>query len=93
MSISHSDGTDKGQLMLYALSTCGWCKKTKSLLQELNVAFDYMDVDKLEKEARTSTLDEIRKWNPACTFPSLIVNNNSCIVGFNEKKIRELFTP
>lgn len=93
MSLSHIDGNDKGQLMLYALSTCGWCKKTKSLLQELNVAFDYMDVDKLEKEARASTLDEIRKWNPACTFPSLIVNNDSCIVGFNEKKIRELFTP
>ncbi len=93
MSINHIDGNDKGQLMLYALSTCGWCKKTKSLLQELNVAFDYMDVDKLEKEARASTLDEIRKWNPACTFPSLIVNNDSCIVGFNEKKIRELFTP
>ena len=93
MSINHIDGNDKGQLMLYALSTCGWCKKTKSLLQELNVAFDYMDVDKLEKEARASTLDEIRKWNPACTFPSLIVNNESCIVGFNEKKIRELFTP
>ncbi len=93
MSLSHIDGNDKGQLMLYALSTCGWCKKTKSLLQELNVAFDYMDVDKLEKEARASTLDEIRKWNPACTFPSLIVNNDSCIVGFNEKKLRELFTP
>ena len=93
MAINHIEGNDKGQLLLYALSTCGWCKKTKALLQELNVAFDFMEVDTLDKEARASALEEIRKWNPACTFPSLIVNNDSCIVGFNEKKIRELFTP
>jgi glutaredoxin-like protein NrdH len=93
MAINHIDGNDKGQLMLYTLSTCGWCKKTKALLQELNVAFDFMEVDTLDKEARASTLEEIKKWNPACTFPSLIVNNESCIVGFKETKLRELFTP
>ena len=27
--------------MLYALSTCQWCHKTKVLLEELGIAFDY----------------------------------------------------
>ena len=93
MTVNHSNGEDRGPLMLYTLSTCGWCKKTKALLQELNVAFDFMEIDTLEKSLRASTLEEIKKWNPACTFPSLIVNNESCIVGFNEKKIRELLAP
>jgi len=28
-------GKNKGQILLYALSTCVWCKKTKQLLDQL----------------------------------------------------------
>lgn len=75
--------------MLYALSTCGWCKKTKALLNEMNAAYDYTDVDLLEKEQKKLALEEVKKWNPACSFPSMVVNGSLCIVGFNEAKIRE----
>ena len=46
----HVEGEDRGDVMLYALSTCGWCKKTKALLQELGVAYKYVDVDQLDLE-------------------------------------------
>ena len=36
MEINHVDGQDKGKVMLYALSTCVWCKKTKKLLDKLD---------------------------------------------------------
>jgi len=29
MAMTHVDGKNKGKIMLYALSTCVWCKKTK----------------------------------------------------------------
>lgn len=89
MSTRFVEGEDRGDIRLYALSTCVWCKKTKALLQELQVAHTVTDVDLLEKEDRVKTMEEVRKWNPACSFPSLVINNQTCIVGFDEAKIRE----
>lgn len=89
MALIHVEGENRGALMLYALSTCGWCRKTKALLRELNVAFDYEDVDLLDKNESERAMAEVRKWNPACSFPSLLIDNKQCIVGFQEEKIRE----
>jgi glutaredoxin-like protein NrdH len=89
MSINKVEGKDKGQVMLYALSTCGWCKKTKGLLNELGVSYTYTDVDTLTGAERESVMDEVRKWNPACSFPTLVINGSNCIVGFVEEEIRD----
>lgn len=89
MTQNHVDGADRGEIMLYALSTCVWCKKTKALLDELKVKFAYTNVDLLNKEEKAEAMAEVRKWNPACSFPSMVINNSTCIVGFDEEKIRE----
>ncbi len=92
MDRMHVDGDNKGDVLLYTLSTCGWCRKTKALLQELNVMYDYIDVDTLDKkEERDAAMEEVKKWNPACSFPSLVIDKKECIVGFQEQKIREKF--
>jgi glutaredoxin-like protein NrdH len=87
--MEHTDGIDKGQITLYALSTCVWCGRVKSLLQDMGVAYDYVYVDNLAGDAREKTMEEIKRWNPRCSFPSIVINNSQCIVGFEEKKIRE----
>jgi glutaredoxin-like protein NrdH len=91
MKSTHIPGNKKGEVMLYALSTCGWCKKTKHLLEELNVDFYVTEVDLLDSEEKEKTRAEIRKWNPACSFPSMVIDNNVCIIGFDENKIRDTF--
>lgn len=90
MSKKFVDGDNHGEVMLYALSTCVWCKKTKELLNELGVAYTYTDVDKLEKEQRTAAVEEVKKWNPDCSYPSMVVDKKECIVGFDEDRIREV---
>ncbi len=75
--------------MLYALSTCGWCKKTKRLLDELGVEYHYVDVDLVAGERQENVLDEVKGWNPRGTFPTLVINNE-CIVGYKEEKIKEV---
>ncbi len=92
MAVEHVPGRDAGQVMLYALSTCVWCKKTRRLLEELGVAYDYEYVDLLQGDARTKSMSIVRKWNPACNFPTLIINNK-CIVGFAEDEIRAALKP
>jgi len=38
-------GKNKGHIVLYALSTCPWCRKTKKLLEDLSVEYYFGDVD------------------------------------------------
>ena len=91
MSVTHVEGTNKGKVMLYALSTCGWCRKTKELLGELGVEYDYEDVDLLKKDEQDAAIEEIKKFNPSCSFPTLVIDDKKCIVGFMENSIREAF--
>ena len=89
MKIEHVDGKNKGNIMLYALSTCVWCKKTKALLDDLEVEYSYIYVDLLDEKDREKTEKEIRKWNPRCSFPTIVINEEKCIVGFSEDEISE----
>jgi glutaredoxin-like protein NrdH len=89
MAVEHVDGKNKGKVMLYALSTCGWCAKTKELLRELGIAFDYSYVDLLDGEEQNNAMDTVEKFNPSGSFPTLVIDNRKCIVGFREKEIRE----
>jgi glutaredoxin-like protein NrdH len=89
MAITHVAGKKKAKVMLYALSTCGWCQKTKALLKELGVEYDYTDVDLLQGEEQKEAIRKIRKFNPECNFPTLVINDKKCIVGFKEDDIRE----
>ncbi|MBM2825018.1 MAG: Glutaredoxin [Dehalococcoidales bacterium] len=89
MAIQHVPGRKAGSIMLYALSTCVWCKKTKAVLDSLGVEYSYAYVDLLPDKEKEEVLDIIRKWNPACNFPTMVINNRKCIVGFREDEIRE----
>lgn len=89
MSMKHITGKNKGKLVLYALSTCIWCKKTKSLLEDLGIEYSFIDVDLLEGAEKSKATEELKAWNPLCSFPTLVINNQKCIVGFNETKIKE----
>ena len=90
LQVKHHDGDDKANLMLYTLSTCGWCKKTKTLLEELGIGYDYIDVDLLNADEMTEAKEQLMKWNGSCSFPTIIVGEEKCIVGYRESEIREV---
>lgn len=85
----HVSGIDKGKVIMYGLSTCVWCKKTKQLLTDLGVDFDFIYVDKLAGEEETQAIEEVKRFNPSTSFPTTIINGEKAIVGFKEKEIRE----
>jgi glutaredoxin-like protein NrdH len=86
---SHVSGKNSGKIILFALSTCSWCRKTKKLLDGLGVEYDYIDMDLVDRNAVEQFRKEHEKWNPQCNFPTLVINNKKCIVGFDEDTIRE----
>lgn len=88
MKLNHVAGNDTKKVVLYALSTCVWCKKVKRLLRDLGVAYDYIDVDLLEEREKEKIKEEVKNWNPKCSFPTMVINEEKCIVGFDEQKIK-----
>jgi len=75
--------------MLYALSTCIWCKKMKTLLDAMDVDYEHKYVDLLEGAERDAAVAEIKKHNPSCSYPTLIFNSQ-CVVGYDEEAVKKL---
>ncbi len=73
---------------LYSLTTCSHCKSTKNFLNECTIQYEFVDVDLLEGEERKAIIEDIKKLNPRCSFPTIIIGEE-VIVGFKETKIKE----
>ncbi|MDZ7699441.1 MAG: glutaredoxin family protein [Deltaproteobacteria bacterium] len=76
------------KVKMYTLSTCSHCKATKKFLDECNVAYKFEDVDLLQGEERTAILEDVKKLNPRCSFPTIVIGDK-VIVGFKEAEIKE----
>ena len=79
---------NKCHVKLYALSTCSHCRDTKDLLKQCHVDYDCVDIDKLGGEERKKVIEEVKKLNPECGLPTLVVGDK-IVVGFREDKIKE----
>ncbi|HSO66440.1 MAG TPA: glutaredoxin family protein [Desulfatirhabdiaceae bacterium] len=73
---------------IFSLSTCSHCRSTKKLLADCTVQYDFVDVDLLEGEERSAILEDVKKFNPKCSFPTIIIGDK-VIVGYKETEIKE----
>ena len=89
MKFEHVNGKNKGKVVLFALSTCGWCKKTRMLLQDMEIEFKYIYVDLTTGDERNEVVNEVQKWNSQLSFPTLVINDKDVIVGFKADEIKE----
>lgn len=89
MDLTHVKGKKIKKIVLYALSTCVWCKKTRTFLDELGVEYDYTYVDLLKRTERDEVEEEVERWNPSCSFPTIVIENKECVVGYDEDEIKE----
>ncbi len=86
-------GEDRGEIVIYALSTCGWCKKTKQFLKEKGIAYSFLDVDLLDSDENKTAMAEVKKWNPAGSFPTIVINNQKGLRGFNAADLMKALEP
>ncbi len=78
----------ENKVKIFSLSTCSHCRSTKKLLDACTVQYDFVDVDLLEGDERKAILEDVKSFNPKCSFPTIIINDK-VIVGFKENEIRE----
>ncbi len=78
------------QVKFYGLSTCIWCRKTRQFLEDEQVAFDFIYVDLLEGDERDAVKDEIRAWNPRVSFPTTVIDEAECVIGFKADELKRV---
>jgi glutaredoxin-like protein NrdH len=76
------------KVKMYTLSTCSHCKAAKKFLIDNGIPYEFVDVDLLQGSARDNILQEIARYNPQRSFPTIIIGDKT-IVGFREVDIRE----
>ncbi len=84
------EGRDVGDVKMYALSTCGWCAKTRNFLDDHDVAYSYVYMDLLPDDEVDEMSDEQREYNPSGSFPTIVVNGSDVIIGYDLGALEEL---
>jgi len=85
------EGSKKSRnITILTLSTCMWCKKCKAWLNERDIQYRYVDIDKINFEEKSKLLDHLReKYNSRISYPFMICDDEA-IVGYNPNKYEEL---
>jgi glutaredoxin-like protein NrdH len=82
-------GKKIGDILIFALSTCIWCRKTKQLFKDLGVEYGYVDVDLLQGKDQEEAVAEMIKWSGTQSFPTIVLDKKKTILGFKEDEIRD----
>lgn len=85
------NGRDFGDVKIYALSTCGWCKRAKTYLSSHGIKYEYVDVDLLSGAEREAVRKEQMRFNPTGSFPTIVIDSRDCIVGYDEEQLGNRF--
>lgn len=78
----------ENKVKIYSLSTCSHCKSAKKFLDKCSVQYEFTDVDLLDGDERKAVVEEVRRLNEMCTFPTIIINDQ-VLIGFNEEKLKK----
>jgi glutaredoxin-like protein NrdH len=81
---------DTHQTIFYGLSTCQWCKKTRKFPEDPTASFDFVYVDKLTGQERARAIEQVRGWNSSVSFPTVVIDNDQCVVGYKPEKLKEV---
>ncbi len=82
-------GNRKHDVLLLGLSTCVWCRKTRDVLQQEGVAFRFVYLDLLEGDEKEAQLVVLRSWNPRESYPTVVIDDRTCIIGHKPDQLRE----
>jgi len=90
MQLSKVSGkNNKHKVLVYALSTCAWCKMTKQFLKDNGIEYEYIDVDLCEEDEKEQIRHHIRSKGGSLSYPTIIIDDNILITGFRKDQLKE----
>lgn len=81
---------DKNDIMLYTLSTCIWCKRLKSKLNENEIKYSYVDIDLIPFSEKEKIKKKLVEYRERLAFPMMFVNGEYIPNAEIDQKILEL---
>jgi glutaredoxin-like protein NrdH len=90
MQLSKVSGKNTAhKVLVYALSTCVWCKMTKQFLKDNDVEYEYIDVDLCDEKDKVKVRQHIQSKGGNLGYPTIIVDDDILINGFRKDKLKE----
>ncbi|MDX1813532.1 MAG: glutaredoxin family protein [Candidatus Bathyarchaeia archaeon] len=80
---------DNHKVVLYALSTCVWCKMTKQYLKDNNIEYNYIDIDLCSDEDKQKIRQEIQSKGGPLSYPTTIIDDKVVVTGFRKDLLKE----
>lgn len=75
-------------IVVYSLSTCPWCKKTKQFLDDKKVEYDCIEVDLISGDEQKNAVEKVKELTGKTSFPVVVINE-VVIQGFKQDEIEE----
>lgn len=70
-------------LILFSLSTCGFCRRAKAFLDSKGLKYRYIQADELALDDKTTLKSEFKEnFNDTLHFPTLLIDSKEFLVGF-----------
>lgn len=83
----------KGNLKLFGLSTCGFCKRAMSYLEENSIKYDFVFMDEISTKLKIRAKEEFKaKFNEQMNLPTLVINESDYQIGFIRVAWERLFS-
>jgi glutaredoxin len=76
------------KVLVYALSTCVWCSRTKDFLKKHEVEYEFIDVDLSSSDEKQKIIQDIMKRGVRLSYPIIIIDDEITIQGFRTDEIK-----
>jgi glutaredoxin len=89
-TIKVSGTNNKHTVLVYAISTCGWCKRAKKFLKDNDIEYEYVDIDLVTDDDKETINHDIRKRGGPLAYPTLIIDNKILLTGAPQDTLKEI---
>jgi glutaredoxin-like protein NrdH len=90
MNISKVAGKNtKHKVLIYALSTCVWCKMTKQFLKDNAIEFEFVDVDLATEADKERIHKDISSKGGSLSYPTTIIDDKTVVTGFRKDLLKK----
>jgi len=77
------------KVVVYALSTCVWCRMTKEFLKDNSIEFEFLDVDQCDQKEKEQARQLILSKGGALNYPTTLIDDKIIITGFRKDQLKE----
>jgi glutaredoxin-like protein NrdH len=93
LEYTHEEGTVRDRnVTVYALSTCGFCRRGLQFLRDHSIDFSFVYVDDLPIEVKTKVKKELHsQYKKDVSFPFVVIDDKDTLVGFIEPDWKQTF--